>query len=134
MGDHFGIGIGDKAIAGGDQFVLEFLVIFDDAVMHHRHRIVAEVGMGVALAGFAVGGPAGVGDAQRPAHRFLLQAFRQHLHLADRAQTGATGYPAVQGDDTRRVIAAIFQPPQPFEQDGVTLRSPIAPTIPHMVF
>jgi hypothetical protein len=41
--------------------------------------------MGVALARLAVGGPTGVGDAERAAHRFLLQAIRQRLHLADGA-------------------------------------------------
>ncbi len=85
MRDHLGVGVGFKMVTGGNQRLFQFPVILDDAVMHHRYRLIADMRVGVALAGFAVGSPTGMGDAQWAAHRFLVQALGEHLHLADGA-------------------------------------------------
>ena len=47
-----------------DELVLDLRVVFDDTVVngHHVH-IVADMGMGVVLGGFAVGCPSGVAYA-----------------------------------------------------------------------
>ena len=65
-----------------------------------------------------MGGPAGVGETERSAHRFLLQAIRQRLNLADRAHPMQPVVAAIHGYDAGRIVATVFQPPQSFEQDG----------------
>ena len=64
MRNHLGVGVGAKRDPGRRELVTEQPVIFDDAVLHHRHatRAIA-VGMGVVLLRLAMGGPAGVADA-----------------------------------------------------------------------
>ena len=74
--------------------------------------------MGVAFARFAVSGPAGVRQSERAAHWLLLQPLGQFLHLADGAQPVQLIIATVEGNDARRVIAAIFQSPQTFKQNG----------------
>jgi hypothetical protein len=62
MGDAFGVGIGGKDVALGRQVAAQAFVVFDDAVMNDRDRA-GNVRVGIALAGYAVGRPAGVGNA-----------------------------------------------------------------------
>src|SRR5207248_2067492 len=89
------------------------LVVLDDAVVHHRDAA-AHVRMGVALGGHAVRRPARVADAdvagepsleRKPGERSDAAAAAQALHAA------------VDHRDARRVVAAVFEPPQPLEQD-----------------
>ena len=62
---HLGVGVGDKVKALGDQKLLDFHVVFDNTVVHHSHRAVfAHMGVGVDVVRLAVGGPAGVADAE----------------------------------------------------------------------
>ena len=70
LGDHFGVGLGGKIVAAGRQAVLEFLIVFNDAVMDHRDLVVTGI-MGVRVDGgrLAVGRPAGVADAAGPGDR-----------------------------------------------------------------
>jgi len=73
--------------------------------------------MGVAAGRLAVGGPAGVADADLPAHGIGFQHLyqpRQLAHLAPHAD-GAIG---MHHRQTGRVVAAILQPFQAFENDG----------------
>ena len=68
--DDFGVGFGGEGVAFGLQAVLQLQVVFDDAVVHHHHVAVAiAMRMGVLFGGPAVGGPAGVPDAERAIHR-----------------------------------------------------------------
>ena len=59
----FGVGFRQKLVALGDQLFAQFLVIFDDAIVHQRD-VAGCVGMGVFVGGHAVGSPAGMGNAQ----------------------------------------------------------------------
>ena len=53
-------------------------MVFDDAVLHHRHTaIAATVGMGVALFRLAMGGPAGVADAALSWSPLLVETSRE---------------------------------------------------------
>ena len=110
---HLGVGVAFEALAGGGQFRLQFRVILDDAVMHHRHAR-GGVRVGVALVGNAVRGPAGVADADAAGQRVGLQ---QRFQIGQLALGAAALDPAIhQGGDAGRVIAAIFQPTQSLDQ------------------
>ena len=107
---HFRIGGGVEGIALAQELFPQLLIVFDNAVVNGDHiAVVRAVGMGVFLAGFAMGGPTGVADAavsrQRAAAvRFFLQCFQpplglDNLHRRRSIPHGQTG----------RVIAPIFQ-------------------------
>ena len=65
VGDDFGVGFGDELVALGGEFALEVEVVFDDAVVDDDDAAGAvAMGVGVLFGGAAVGGPAGVADAE----------------------------------------------------------------------
>ena len=67
MGDDFGVGFGHELVALSGEFALQVEVVFDDAVVDHDDAAGAvAVGVGVLFGGAAVGGPAGVADAEVP--------------------------------------------------------------------
>src|SRR6185503_3291190 len=68
--------------------------------------------MGVALGGHAVRGPARVADADGS-----LQPDREPGELGDPAGAANALEAAVDHGDPRRVVAAVLQAPQPFDQD-----------------
>src|SRR5690554_3839250 len=73
--------------------------------------------VGVAFGGFAVCGPAGMGDAQMAVDGFFLQGTFQLDDLAYRA--GA--FDAVAGGqygDAGGVVAAVFKAAEAFDEDG----------------
>src|SRR3546814_8870364 len=72
------------------------------------------VGVGVAGGGRAVRRPAGMCDCDPSGQRLGGKRLRQIIELS----FGAPPYdmPVDDGRDARRAIAAIFQPPQPFDQ------------------
>ena len=91
-------------------------MVLDDAVVHHR-QVAGEMRVGVTLARCAVGGPAGVGDAQATDQRF---GFQGGFQLADFARATHALEFFVIGEDrhTGAVIATVFQALEAFEQDG----------------
>ncbi|MNV02766.1 hypothetical protein D3C71_930060 [compost metagenome] len=118
--DDFGVGLAFKDITHGLQLGAQFVVVFDDAVVDQRDARLfiaqaREVRVGVMRGGHAVGGPAGVGDAGETLHLVLGDLIGQlgHALRAARAAQMAVG---VDGD-AARVIAAIFQALQAFNQD-----------------
>ena len=74
-------------------------------------------GMGVLFGGAAVGGPAGVADAEGAVDGMLAQHLFQVAQLARRAAHLKRGAGGAAHGDARRVVAAVFQPPQPFDDD-----------------
>ena len=65
MGDDLGVGFGDELVAFGDEGVFEGEVVFDDAVVDDDESAGAvAVGVGVFFGGAAMGGPAGVANAE----------------------------------------------------------------------
>ena len=65
VGDNLGVGLGEEAMALGDECLLEGEVVFDDAVVDDDEGAAAvTVGMGVFFRRATVGGPAGVADAE----------------------------------------------------------------------
>ncbi|MNQ41791.1 hypothetical protein D3C85_554780 [compost metagenome] len=120
MRDDFGVGLAFKDVAHGLQFGAQFVVVFDDAVVDQRNArlVVAQMRkmrMGVVRGGHAVGGPTGVGDARETLDLVLCHLISQlgHALRAARAAQMAVG---IHGD-AARVVAAIFQPLQTFNQD-----------------
>ncbi|MCY1398324.1 hypothetical protein D9M71_133530 [compost metagenome] len=117
MDDDFGVGVRGEDITLGLELLTQSFVVFDDAVVDDRQLLAGEVRVGIALAGGAVGGPAGVGDAQATDQRLLGQGL---LQLGDLAGTTAAIQLTVIGEDghTGAVIATVFEALQALDQNG----------------
>jgi hypothetical protein len=115
MGDDFRVRLRREAVAFFDQMLLEFQVVFDDAVMHHRD-LLHLVGMGVGLGGAAVGSPAGVADAHLAGQRLQAQQLVQLQQFAHAAADGQAVFP----DDrhARGIIPPVFQALQAVQDNG----------------
>ena len=112
VGDYLGIRLADEACAGAFQISAQGLVVFNDAVMHHRDAALhIRMGMGVEITWFAMRGPARMTDADHTLHRALgkqvFQVFQPALGLA---HTDASLRPDHR--HARAVIAPIRQPLQ----------------------
>ena len=99
MGDDLGVGLAAEFRAVLAKPFAQFAEVLDDAVMRDRDPV-GGMRMGVALVRFAVGGPAGMADADIAGERLLRQARFQSGELA-------LGAPAperamIQGGDARR--------------------------------
>ena len=118
MREHLGVGVGFELVAGGEQLLFERVVIFDDAVVDDGDFAgLIELRMGIFVRRRAVRGPARVADAEVARDRFGFQQAREAL--ADLALFLAhEQVAAAHQSHARAVVAAIFQPPQSFEQDG----------------
>jgi len=113
VGDDLGVGVAGEYPALRDQFALQFGEVLDDPVVHDCHPA-RDLGVGVAGGGRAVGGPAGMADAGETGQRLCAQGVLQGADLAGRA---APVQPAsLDGRHARRIIAAVFQPPQAVDQ------------------
>jgi len=122
VGDDFGVGLAFENVAGGLQFAAQFVMVFDDAVVHQRNAPARKMRVRIVRGRRAVGRPARVGDAGESGHaRFADLVFEvcdtrgaaRTLEFAVHVQGHAAG-----------VVAAVFEALQTFEQDGgdVTLR------------
>ena len=130
VGDDFRIGLGSEAVPKPPQTFLEREIVFDDAIVDDNHsgRV---MGVGVGLRGTAVGRPAGVADAKGAAQR----TFGKNLLKVDQLppRTPDFDVAVVEGGDTGRVVAAVFEAPQPFENNGGRLlRSDISNNSAHI--
>lgn len=75
--------------------------------------------MGINVVGRAMRGPARMADADAAGGRLLVQQFRQ---VADPTRFLAQVQPWTgQSDQSRRVISAVFQPPQAIHQNWLRL-------------
>ena len=119
VGDDFGVGFGYKFVALGGEFGFEGEVIFDDAVVDDDEGAGAvAVGVGVLLGGAAVGGPAGVADAEGAGERV---GGEDCFEVAKLAGGSAELHDAVGGagdGDAGEVVAAVFEAAEAFDDDG----------------
>ena len=76
MGHHLGVRVRGQPVAGDLQFLPQDLKIFDDSVMHHGHFF-GRMGVSINLVRDAMGGPAGVADANGSRQWLMRQAGRQ---------------------------------------------------------
>ena len=118
VGNHFGVGLGDESVAFLLEFFFELQVIFDDSVVNHDD-IASAVAMlvGIFLGRAAVRRPARVADAVGAIHGVQLQHVFEVAKFAGSAANAEGLVIAINGE-ARRVIAAIFQLLQAFENDG----------------
>ena len=115
MGHDFRIRFGQEMMTLLQQCLFQGHVVFDDPVMHHgKLAAFVHMGMGIDVAGFSVGGPPGVTDADGT-HRFMAHDF-----LPQGVQTAHAFFhvdlAVVVNGDARRIIPSIFQFAQPFHQ------------------
>ena len=113
MRDHFGVGIAFQHAAFAAQFGAQFLVVLDDAVVHHREML-GRVRVGILLVRSAVGRPAGMRDPDLSRRGTVLQFLDQIGELAFGA--AAHEIAVMDGADPRAVIAAIFHPPEAVDE------------------
>ena len=115
---HLGVGLGTKLIALVQELAFQLRKVLDNTVVHHRNvAAAAHMGMGIDVVGFAVGGPAGVTDAQAAGQvRPLVGQILQHLQAALGLLHPHPAFTAY--GDTGGVIAAVFQPLQSVQQNG----------------
>src|SRR4029077_20122931 len=122
--DDFRVRFGNELVSFAQQLLLQLQIIFDDAVVHHDDLPGAvAVRVRVFFGGAAMRGPARVADSVSAFDgRFLKDFFEiaqfpgcaAQLQLAFRRDDG----------DSRRVVAAIFQLAQAFNDDGNDLLWP----------
>ena len=117
LGHHLGVRLGAEGVALLQQLLLQRDEVLDDAVVDHGElAALAQMGVGVDVAGLAVGGPSGVPDAQGARQvRAVMAHLPQHLDpalfLADpQHAVAAHGH-------TGGVIAPVFHALQALQQN-----------------
>ena len=116
VGDGFGVGVRGEGVTRRAQFVADFLVVFDDAVVDDGDVGAAHVWVRVGFARYAVGRPAGVGDAAVAVDIGGFGFGDEARHFADGA--AALDVAAVIDGQPGGVVATVFEPFQAFQQDG----------------
>src|SRR5581483_1843328 len=121
VGDNLGVGVRGEFITRSAQPASDLLMVLDDAVMHNRQSIPADMRMRIALTRRAMRGPARVRDAERPLEPGLVRHVDEVCDATDAAKPVQ---PAVDDRQSGRVVATVFEFPQSLEEDGndVTLR------------
>jgi hypothetical protein len=118
VGDDFSVGFGGELVALGEEFGLEGKVVLDDAVVDDDEGAGAvAMGVGVFLRGAAVGGPAGVANAEGAGDGAGGDYGFEVAELAG----GAAEFEALRASsygDAGGVIAAVFETAQAFDDDG----------------
>ncbi len=116
---HLRVRFAPKVVSVLPEGLLEHVVVLDGAVVDQgdASRLRA-VGMGVRVVRFAVGGPAGVGDADRAAELLRPGEALQLVHLAFRFVNPKLAA-RVDQSDARAVVTSIFQPVKPLNEDRV---------------
>ncbi len=113
MGDDLGIRLALELAPIGDELVAKRLEVLDDAVVDDGDRP-DDVRMSIVDGGSAVGGPAGVGDADRSAQRLARQLAGQVFEFSFRST--ARQLAMVDGADAGAIVAAIFEALEAVEQ------------------
>jgi hypothetical protein len=106
MNHHFGVGLAAELRAVLAERLAQLAEILDDAVVDDGDAF-GRVRMRVALGRLAVGGPAGVTDADRAGERLAREPLLEVLQLAFGAPTRERA--ALQRRDAGGIIAAIFE-------------------------
>jgi hypothetical protein len=122
MRDKLGVGFGAQLVAAREQFGAQLDEVLDDAVVDDRDRA-GFVRMRVFLGRAAVSRPSRVSDSDVAVQGRVGQQVAQVFELA----LGAANFEFAAIDDScdaRRIVAAVLEAAQPFEQDGVGLVRP----------
>ncbi|MNR06955.1 hypothetical protein D3C85_1230550 [compost metagenome] len=89
-------------------------MVFDNAVVHHRHLRAGKVRVGVFLARRPMGGPTGVGNTQLADDRFGCDSRFQFADLTDTTTTLQRSGLSDDGEPGA-VVAAVFQALEAFD-------------------
>src|SRR5437660_11535393 len=116
MRDHFGIGLRAEDVALRLQLLTQRFVVFDDAVVDDGDFVARQMRMRVIGGRRAVRRPTRMRDASRRMELARISLYRQIGDSRRRYQTfemrrGAT----VDDGKAGRIVAAIFEPPDPFD-------------------
>ncbi len=116
LGDDLGVGVAVEDDAFAFELALEGGVVLDDAVVDDGDEAVAaEVGVGVAVVGGAVRGPARVADAGAAGGGPIAEVPRQVLDAA--GALAEVQLRAGQRGQAGAVVAAVLQPAQAVDED-----------------
>src|SRR5216683_3152894 len=108
-----GVGVGPERVSEGTELAAQGLEILDDAVMDDGDPVGGDR-MRVGLGRQTMGRPAGMADADHPLHRLVTEPLGEVDELA--FGTAAFDTPIDQGRNAGRIIAAVFEAPQPFDE------------------
>ena len=117
---HFRVGLALKVEAFLLQLRTEDVKVFYDSIVHEGEIArLREVGMGIGHRGFAMSGPAGVGDAEVSGQILASSHSLQVGHLA----RGLVDIQVltVQQSHSGRVVTTILKPVKSFNQYGISL-------------
>ena len=117
MREHLRIRLRLEGVPFLHELILQHVVVFDHAIVAEEERAaLVAVRMRILIGDAAVRCPARVRDAHGPGGRRLLDEFRK---IGDAPDAFAHfDLPAVEHRDARRIVPAIFQAPEPVEEDG----------------
>jgi hypothetical protein len=115
MSNDFGIRVRSEAVAFQGKSRADFFVILDNPVVDHRQPVLADMGMGIALRGHAVGGPARVRDAELPVYLRPISHFGERRDPPDTSQSVQA---VIDHGEARGVITPVFELAQALEQYG----------------
>ena len=114
--DDLGVGLARERMAAAFQLFAQLGEVLDDAVMHDGYAAVAGgMRMRVRLAGAAMRGPARVADAAGAGQLEGLDELREAAHLPLAVHDFQLA--VLLDGDAGRVIAAVFESRQTFDQD-----------------
>src|ERR1700719_860225 len=118
VSDDFSVGFSGEFVAFFDELTFQRDIVFDDAVVHDDDGSGAvAMGMRVLFGGAAVSGPAGMADAVGSVERLEADDFFEVAQLAFGA-ADLQAFTIAADCDPSRVVAAIFQTPQPVDNYG----------------
>ena len=118
MGEHFGIRIRGEGMPPGLQFIFQFLEILDNPVMDNGNSaILGNMGMGVSLHRKSMRGPSGMPDSRKNRNRLFSRDFFFQYGKFSRRFDNVEPALLFKGH-AGGIIAAIFQTPQPVNQQG----------------
>ena len=119
MGDGLGVGLAGEGVAAMEEFGAEGGVVLDDAVVDDDDiAAAAGVGMGIRVAGGAVGGPARVSDAgSRGRQGVRAQCVLKRGDLAAALGQGGRVSAFGQEGEAGRVVTAVFEVAQAGQQN-----------------
>ena len=119
VGDNFGVGFRDEDVALVDEFAFQVEVVFNDSIVDYDDAACAvAMGVGVFFGGAAVGGPAGVADAVGAVEGMVAEDVLEIDELAGSAADFKGFVSGAADGDTGRIVAAILETPQTFNDDG----------------
>ena len=124
VGDRLGVGLGGQRVAARLEPVAQLAEVLDDPVVDDRDLAGAVlVGMGVEVVRPAVGRPARVGEADRGVRRPVGDRRLEVGQLAGPLLDEQVARVVDEGD-AGRVVAAVLEALEPFDQDRARLPGP----------